>query len=829
MRAMRTALRGGLAGRRLQALIIGVVVLVSAAASTLAAGLLVDSDAPFDHAFAAQHGADAMLTVNAQKAPTAELAAAARLAGVTAAAGPFAEAIVSATAEVPNVPGPDRFPALTLAGRSSPGGPVDDIVLSSGHWPTATGQIVISGNPSDTDGISLSPGQVITLTSVPGSPTLTVVGVGTSVTGTADGWVVPAEITALGSPPPGSPLTEQMLYRFASAGSGAAVNAGVAAVRRALPAGTVLGAESWLTVRVREAQDIAPWVPFFAAFGLIGLVMSVLIVVNVVSGAVVAGTRRIGVLKSVGFTPAQVVWVYVLQVAVPAVTGVVLGAVIGNLLAAPLLARAAQVFAVAPQSIPLWVDLAVPVAMLALAGIAALVPASRAGRLSAVQAITTGRAPRPSHGYAAHRLLGRARVLPRPVTIGLAGPFARPGRTLVTLAAILSGVAAVTFGIGLGASLHRAATDAALPNAEQVQVGLPGQQGPPGEAPPEAPSEVAAQEADMIAALRAQPGTLRYVTKADDQLGVVGIAGTASVTAFGGDASWIGYALISGHWYGPGGAVVNTAFLNATGKQVGDTLRLTGDGRSATLTITGEVFLPGGTAMVLTNLSSVAALDPPTLIPRWYFVGLRPGVNAQGYVNALYARLGPNESQVTTGGGPLLPVIRGLIVISHAAAGGRRGPWRAEHRRADDQGARARPRRVQGGRHDAAADDRDGGDHGRRDRPDRRAARGPGRDRPAAHHLADDGQRRPDGLPSGDLQRLRPGGAGAAGAGRPGHRGCQRARPGQLGGADAHGARAARGVTGAPACSPDRPRRWPGRQPRHLDPRPGRRRSSLIP
>ena len=106
MRAMRTALRGGLAGRRLQALVIGVVVLASAAASTLAVGLLVDSDAPFDHAFAAQHGADAVLTVNAQKAPTAELAATARLAGVTAAAGPFAEAIVSATADAARRPGP---------------------------------------------------------------------------------------------------------------------------------------------------------------------------------------------------------------------------------------------------------------------------------------------------------------------------------------------------------------------------------------------------------------------------------------------------------------------------------------------------------------------------------------------------------------------------------------------------------------------------------------------------------------------------------------------------------------------------------------------------
>ena len=86
-------------------------------------------------------------------------------------------------------------------------------------------------------------------------------------------------------------------------------------------------------------------------------------------------------------------------------------------------------------------------------------PASRAGRLSATVAIATGRAPRPSHGYAAHRLLGRARVLPRPVTIGLAGPFTRPARTLVTLAAILVGAAAVTFGTGLGTSLDRVGTD----------------------------------------------------------------------------------------------------------------------------------------------------------------------------------------------------------------------------------------------------------------------------------------------------------------------------------------------------------------------------------
>jgi putative ABC transport system permease protein len=656
MKAVRTALRGGLAGRRLQALLIGLVVLASAAASTLAAGLLVDSSAPFDQAFAAQHGADAALTVNSltrngRRVPAAELAATARLAGVTAAAGPFAEATVPATIAPPSGPA-SALPALRLAARSSPGGPVDDIVLSAGHWPTATGQVVISSTLTEPGSALARMGDVITLTGMPGSPKLTVVGVGTSVTGTADGWVLPAQMTTLGPP-----QAEQMLYRFASAGSAAAVNADVAAVRRALPAGTVAGAPlSWLTVKALQTQKIAPWVPFLVTFGLIGLVMSVLIVVNVVSGAVVADTRRIGVLKSVGFTPAQVVAVYVLQVAVPAVTGVVLGAVIANLLAAPLLGRTAQVLGVSAQSIPLWVDLAVPLAMLAVAGIAALVPASGAGRLSAVQAIAAGRAPRPAHGYAALRLLGRARVLPRPVTIGLAAPFARPARTLVTLAAILFGAVAVTFGVGLGSSLNRVATETSLPD-EQVQVAMP-RQSVSGSVP-----SVAAAEAAVTAALRAQPGTLHYVAESDDQLPVADVAATASVTAFGGAASWIGYSLTAGHWYGTGGAVVSTAFLNATGTRVGDTFTLTGDGRSVTLTITGEVFHPGTSAMVLTNLSSVSALDPSGLSPVQYDVGLRPGVNAQSYANALSTRLGPDYATGTSGSGHLLQIINGLVAI----------------------------------------------------------------------------------------------------------------------------------------------------------------------
>jgi len=97
-----------------------------------------------------------------------------------------------------------------------------------------------------------------------------------------------------------------------------------------------------------------------------------------------------------------------------------------------------------------------PAGMLALTALAALGPALRAGRLSAVQAIAAGRAPRTGRGYAAHQIAARLR-LPRPVGIGLAAPFARPARTAVSLAAIAFGATAVIFAFGLNSSLGRAA------------------------------------------------------------------------------------------------------------------------------------------------------------------------------------------------------------------------------------------------------------------------------------------------------------------------------------------------------------------------------------
>jgi putative ABC transport system permease protein len=627
------AVRGGVTRRRVQTVVIGLVILVSTAASTLGLGLIVDSNGTFQHAFAVQHGAHLAATVDSAKTTNAQLAATRRLPEVTAAAGPYPEVSVTPRA---SVPGLINLPTATFVGRWSPGGPLDDVTLDSGRWVQRPGEVVLSRDyPFATQLL----GHQITVTGAPGRPTLTVVGIAKSITDSADGWVTPGEITHLR--PPRVPAAAQMLYRFRSADTDAEIRADVAALTAALPAGTLAGAQSYLAIQNQQNRTISIITPFVVAFGFLGLVMSVLIVANVVNGAVVSGYRRIGVLKSIGFTPAQVVTAYTAQAGVSALAGCVIGVVAGNLLSLPLLSQTADVYGVGKLLVPPWVDAAVPAVMCVLVVVAALLPALRAGRLSAVQAIATGRAPRQGRGYAAHRLFGTL-PLPRPVTMGLAVPFARPSRTAVTLVAILFGTTAVIFAAGLDSTLNKVANGQSHAASEQVQIRLPGGSGsgivkaggPAGYRPP----SPAVLDGKVEAALRAQPGTLHFVGEAMPQVGVAGLTQPVSAEAFRGDASWTGYDMISGHWFrGPGQVVVNTAFLTVTGKAIGDTVTVTSGGRAIPVRIVGEAFDPQGQSpALLANWWTLGGSRAGLTITQ-YDVGLRPGTSPQAYL----ATLGP--------------------------------------------------------------------------------------------------------------------------------------------------------------------------------------------
>ncbi len=667
MKAIIRAARGGLGGRRLQAVVIGLVVLACTAASVLAVGMLVDSRSPFDRGFAAQHGAQVTADVSQSAASPAQLAATSHVTGVTAVAGPFPEIMTTGDFTIPGVSGTNRI-QVHLVGRSSPGGSVDDLTLKSGHWPTAPDQIVWSQAGPVSGGLQI--GSTVSFPEASGSATLTVVGFANSITNTADAWVLPAEIAALsgGGPAPQA----QMLYRFSRAATAPQINADVAALEAALPGGTVQGTSSYLDVRTSEQSNVAIWAPFIIAFGIIALVMSVLIVANVVSGAVIAGTTRIGVLKAIGFTPAQVTGSYVLQVAVPALAGCVTGAVLGVLLSIPILSQNASVYGVGSLSIPLWVVVGVPLAILGLTAVGAMLPAWRAGRMSAVQAIATGRAPRAAHGYLAHRLLGRLRWVPRAATIGLAAPFSRPARTAVTAGAIMFGAVAVTFGVGLSATLNRVYVDLRLSDTAPLRLN-PAPDGPklvqPGKANRVAgaggasgPSgATAAQESAIAAALRANRDVAHWVPETDALAGVAGLSQGAQVTAFDGDASWTGYAMIKGSWYsGPGSVDVNTSFLTDTGSAVGSTITLKSGGRSETVRIAGEVFASDASSPYVFMSGSDLARIEPGLLPTQYFVGVRPGADPQAVANALSATLnsGGQDASAKSQQGPAIAGIQ---------------------------------------------------------------------------------------------------------------------------------------------------------------------------
>jgi putative ABC transport system permease protein len=621
---VRTA-SGGMRRHKVQAIVIAAVLFVATASAALGLALLAATNGPFTHAFEAQRGADVAVTANAARATGAELAATSRLPAVTAAAGPFAQATVLA-----NVQG-QPWGQLRLVGRPASDGPVDDLVLNAGHWVDGPGQVVLNGYNGN-GGVTV--GTTLQITSAPGKPTLTVVGVANSITSTADGWVAPGEIAALRTQ--GTPPTAQVLYRFAAAGSDAQIRADLTVITRALPAGAIVASASWLTAQFDAEGNGAIMEPFVIAFALIGLVMAVLIVANVISGAVVAQYQRIGVLKSLGLTPTQVVAVYLSRVGWPALAGCLVGVAAGDLLATPVLHQSAGAYGVGSQQVPSWALIIAPVGLLTLTMLAALGPAVRAGRLSAVDAIAAGRAPRSGRGYAAHRLAARLR-LPRPVGLGVAAPFARPARTLVTLAAVAFGATAVIFAVGLHSSLSRAAQTQSQSATVPVQIQEDGNVAGPNQLP------TAAQFAAVTAALRSQPGTAHAVTLYGNQVTVAGISQQVQALAFDGPAAWTGYGLIAGHWYdAPGEVDVNTSFLDESGLALGDTTTVNTGTAQVTARIVGEVFAPSHEPRLYGATQTLPGLA--TSENFWQVdVGLRPGTSPAAYIQAVNGRLGTNS------------------------------------------------------------------------------------------------------------------------------------------------------------------------------------------
>ncbi|KAK1177414.1 FtsX-like permease family protein [Streptomyces sp. NBS 14/10] len=607
MRAVWRAARAAVRRRRLQTIVIGLVTLVSTAAIVVALGLVDSASSPFERTFGKQRGPHVVAVFDPAKVSDGQLARAARRPGVEAAAGPFAQA----TVDIPR-PGQHGLGGpVTFVGRPGPGGPVDRVDLWAGRWATRPGEVVLN---RQTDWTAHDLGKRIRL---PSGPTLTIVGFAFELSRAADAWVAPDQIAAL------HPTAAQMLFRFTDASSDARLRAQLATVVQGLPKGALTASESYLTLKHRTAGPARFYAAYLLAFGILGITVAVLIVANVVSGAVISGFRHIGILKALGFTPGQVVAVYLTMISLPAVVGCVLGTAVGNLASRPFF----WFVFTGPDSgvlrdyagVPPWVNALALLGMPVVCALAALLPAVRAHRLSAARAISAGSAPRAGRALGVQRRLAGSR-LPRSVSLGVGLPFARPGRSALTLAAVLLGVTTVTFATGLATTMTRFAT--AGQDAYQVSVYA---------------SDVRHSDRELESLLRSLPGA-REVTAAS--LIDVHMAGSAGNVMFGarrGDRPQLNSVLTKGRWTrGTGEVTASSAFLRQHGLRIGDHLTLEkGDRREVVVVVVGEV-MEQNNRLVIGDWSTMMALFPQE-VPFEYHIKLRDGADADAYARAVRA------------------------------------------------------------------------------------------------------------------------------------------------------------------------------------------------
>ncbi|MER6996985.1 FtsX-like permease family protein [Streptomyces sp. NPDC000410] len=622
MRAVWRAARAAVRRRRLQTVVIGVVILLSTTSIVVALGLLESASAPYDRGFAGQRGAHAVAAFDTRKASEAQLTQAAERSGVEAVAGPFEQAVLNVPEGItPLVRGPQ-----TVVGRPDPGASVDRLDLWQGRWATAPGEIVLHRYPPGDSALPFGskeePLPVGETIQVPGKPALTVVGYAYSLSKTADAWVSPEQIEAL------RPTSAQMLYRFSSSATDSDIEAGVASVVEGLPEGSFVGSRSYLVIKREVASALGVYVPFLMVFGCLGLLAAVLIVGNVISGAVVSGFRHIGILKALGFTPRDVVAVYLLMVSVPAVLGCVLGTLLGNLAARPLLVDAFRGMGLGNVGISPLVNVVALLGMPAVVVLAALIPAVRAHRLPAAEAISAGSAPRTGHGLRVQRRLSGTR-LPRSVSLGLGLPFTRPGRTALTMAAIVLGVTTVTFATGLVSTVGAYADTSAHKGAVQVVV----ERGDP-----MAQVESKKGDTETEAMLRSLDGTAEVTAGLNLSLSMAGSTQEVEGRFFRGDSSELGFReeIVKGRWLDkPGEVVVPSAFLKERGLAVGDRVTLEKDGKQTRVTVVGAT-MSGDPAALFSDWGTLTPLAPTYKpIQIQYQVKLAPGTDIDAYMNAV--------------------------------------------------------------------------------------------------------------------------------------------------------------------------------------------------
>jgi putative ABC transport system permease protein len=613
MSAVLIKVLGDLRRRRLQAIVLAIVILLASGTTTLGLTLLQTSKDPWDRAFEAQRGAHLQVRFDSRKVSVADVERTPTLIGASAWAGPWVAGGV--TYEL----GSHKFGPMT-AGRDSPEAPVEVIRLAFGRWVQRPGEMVITRSYAELVNIRL--GDRLTALASLDRPSLRVVGEaidmdgGSAETTTPWVWVTDAQARALLPNP-----DYKMVYRFADRPTEADLRSAMAKIKAAVPPGAITDAFNYLELRNVFGITNQIALTLLLAFGVFALLACAAIVGNLVTGLVIAGYHEIGIMKAIGYTPLQVVAALVGLMLIPALAGSMVGIPAGILLSLPLVEREAHALGLTTQ-LPFVPE----VALVSLTGVlgvviaAAALPALRAGRLRPVRAISRGAVPAaPASGGLG--LLLRRLPLPGPLALGAGDAFARPLRGALSTLAVFAGVVTLVFAFGLRGSLDGILTGG---GALQGDVGVW--------------REGVYPDSKVMAALESQPDTAAIIGEAGGLVLIPGVTDPVYVTAYRGDSTRLRTPLISGRWFrGPGEVVLPRATLNEAHLQVGDSFDAALEGHPVRLRIVGEDFHLFGSGYWMDMDFSTLAQVKPDAAPQQYVVFLKAGSDTGAYVRRVQA------------------------------------------------------------------------------------------------------------------------------------------------------------------------------------------------
>jgi putative ABC transport system permease protein len=602
MRAALRWIRADLRARPGQAAAMVLVVAGVVTALLLSATLFEGAADPWRALFAQTNGADIWLRLQ----PGTNTRPLQRLIGVQQVAGPYQ------TTAATIVRGPQTAPVqLWAMGPALPA--IGRPLVREGRWLTAAQPRGVVLEASFAQAIHVGTGATMVIDGLDGDQIQArVVGIAyTSTQGSYPGqtpglmWALPGLVHAVERDP--AHMVEMTGLRLTDP---SATGLAVQQVVTQLGSGAVISVSTWQDAE-RSVDGGDPLLGLLLAlFGLVALGGAVLAIGSAAGGRVLVQVQDLAMLKTLGFTPGQIVAMVVAEHAALGLAGEAIGIVVAQLTTQPLIQHVptGTLAAVAPLQAG-WVA-AVAAGVAAALLLATAAPGWRAGRIWPVAAV---RPPVP--GKRLSRLARAALLthLPPPIVLGARAAFTRRLPAALTIAGLALPTVMITIGIGFWATL------------DNVQ---------------RHPGEIG-----LAAALTVGPGELRrsravQLIAADKQVAAAypvatvttllpSQTSTVTTLAAGTSGRPFPFHVAAGRLYrAPTEAVASQGLLNAARISVGQDLQMPVGGVPVIFHVVGRIIEPeyGGEVLAygLDTLTQAGAVAPPVS----YSLVLRPGVSA---------------------------------------------------------------------------------------------------------------------------------------------------------------------------------------------------------